>query len=109
MVSRVLQLASFAALASVALSNSADPGPVIVGAIRWDAYFATPGTKAFDDPNFGVVTRTTTGDMSPKKWHYRVPFYGKEVNDTAIEANGNTPEAMGHELQYAADHGIKFW
>jgi len=90
-------------------SAGADPGPVIVGAIRWDAYFATPGTEAFDDPNFGVVSRATTGDMSPKKWHYRVPFFGKEVNDTAIEANGNTPEVMGQELQYAADHGIKFW
>ena len=47
--------------------------------------------------------------MSPKKWHYRVPFYGKEINDTAIIANGNTPEVMGQELQYAQDHGIKFW
>lgn len=81
----------------------------IVGAIRWDAYFSQPGEAAFEDPNFGIVTRTTTNDMSPKKWHYRVPFFGKEINDTAILANGNTPEVMGQELQYAQDHGIKFW
>ena len=81
--------------------------PVIVGAIRWDAYFGTPGTPAFDDPNFGIVTRTTTYDLSPNKWHYRVPFFGKEVNATSIEANGNTPEVMGQELAYAQEHGIQ--
>jgi hypothetical protein len=46
-------------------------------------------------PTFGVVDRT--------------PFFGKEINDTAIIANGNTPEVMGQELQYAQDHGIQFW
>jgi hypothetical protein len=80
-----------------------------VGAIRWDAYFSQPGEPAFDDPNFGIVTRTTTYDMSPKKWHYRVPFFGKEVNDSAIIANGNSPAVMGQELEYARQHGIRFW
>ena len=47
--------------------------------------------------------------MSPKKWHYRVPFFGKEVNDSSIIVNGNTAETMGQELAYAAEHGIKFW
>lgn len=53
--------------------------PPIVGAIRWDAYWSSPGQPAFEEPNFGIVTRTTTGDMSPSKWHYRVPFFGREV------------------------------
>jgi len=47
--------------------------------------------------------------MSPKKYHYRVPFFGKEVNDTSILVNGNTAETMGQEIAYAAEHGIKFW
>lgn len=41
--------------------------------------------------------------------HYRVPFFGEEVNDTAIIANGNSPAIMGAELNYAAQHGIQFW
>ena len=53
--------------------------PPAVGAIRWDAYFSQPGEAVFDDPNAGIVTRTTTFDMSPKEWHYRVPFFGAEV------------------------------
>jgi hypothetical protein len=93
---------------ALGMAAGARPAPT-VGAIRWDAYFSQPGEPAFADPNFGVVTRTTTYDMSPEKWHYRVPFFGKEINSTAIIANGNTPEVMGQELQYAQDHGIKFW
>ena len=64
-------------------------GPAIVGAIRWDAYFATPGTPEFEDANFGIVSRTTTYDMSPKKWHYRLPFFAKEVNDSSVVSLGN--------------------
>lgn len=81
----------------------------VVGAIRWDAYFSQPGMPEYNDHNAGIVARTTTLDMSPAKWHYRLPFFGKEVNNTSIVVNGNTPEAMGKELDYAAQHGIKFW
>lgn len=93
-----------AALAAV--RATAEP---IVGAIRWDAYWGKPGEWQFEDPNYGIVTRTTTYDMSPKQWHYRVPFYGEEINETAITCDGNTQEAMGAELAYAAEYGIKFW
>ena len=33
----------------------------------------------YNDHNAGIVARTTTLDMSPAKWHYRLPFFGKEV------------------------------
>jgi len=87
---RLLGLSSLAAgsFASFQIDGGAaakaSRGPAIVGAIRWDAYFATPGTPAFEDPNFGIVSRTTTYDMSPKKWHYRLPFFAKELNDTSV-------------------------
>ena len=83
--------------------------PPAVGAIRWDAYFSQPGEAVFDDPNAGIVTRTTTFDMSPKEWHYRVPFFGAELNDSAIIANGNSAAVMAQELEYAAQSGINFW
>ena len=34
---------------------------------------------------------------------------GKEVNETAIEANGDSAAVMGKELEYAEAHGIQFW
>ena len=100
---------STAQAASSTSGSSAAPVTPVVGAIRWDAYFSQPGMAAYEDPNFGIVTRTTTVDLSPAKWHYRVPFFGKEVNDTAVIVNGNSPEVMGQELEYAASHGIQFW
>jgi hypothetical protein len=81
----------------------------IVGAIRWDGTFSQPGQPQFEDKNEGVVSRTVTYDLSLPKYHSRVPFFGKEINDTAIVANGNTSEVMGQELDYAASHGIDFW
>ncbi len=48
-------------------------------------------------------------DMSPKEWHYRVPFFGAELNDSAFIANGNSAAVMAQELEYAARSGINFW
>ena len=108
-------LSTTAASAAVVAAGPADDDPSsvaaapIVGAIRWDAYFGKPGMPGFEDPNHGIVARATTYDLSPKKWHYRVPFYGTEINDTAVTANGDTQDAMGKELEYAQQHGIQFW
>lgn len=121
MLRRSLRLASVLALLCVGIGSLVPAPPVAddhvpaprppatVGAIRWDAYFSQPGERAFEDPNFGIVTRTTTFDMSPQQWHYRIPFFGTEVNDTAITANGNSLEVMARELDYAQQTGIKFW
>ena len=38
-----------------------------------------------------------------------MPFFGKEINDTAVVINGDSPDVMGQELKYAAQYGIKFW
>ncbi len=73
--------------------------PVLVGAIRWDGYWGKPGEHKFDDDNFGIVTRTTTNDLSVAEWHYRVPFFGEEINATAITVDGDSPEVMGQELE----------
>ena len=108
----VMMLAPFALCTAAAAAAAAATHSVempVVGAIRWDAYFSQPGMAVYEDHNAGVVARTTTVDMSPKKYHNRVPFFGKEVNDTSILVNGNTAETMGQEIAYAAEHGIKFW
>jgi hypothetical protein len=35
------------------------------------------------------------------RYHYKVPFFGKEINDTAVLVNGNTADIMGQELELA--------
>ena len=57
--------------------------------------------------NAGIVTRATTFDLSVDTWRYRLPFFAKELNDTAVTVNGDTPDVMGQELEYAAQHGVK--
>eukprot|EP01046_Picozoa_sp_COSAG06_P072226 COSAG06_NODE_21035_length_772_cov_0.946508_1_plen_215_part_01 len=101
-------LAAAAAAANAADATAATP-PVVVGAIRWDANFDAPGMESFEDPNHGIVARATTYDLSVARWHYRVPFFGEELNETAIVANGNSADVMGRELEYASKAGIKFW
>ena len=81
----------------------------LVGAIRWDAYFSSPGNPAFDDLHHGVVARTTTYDLSPQRWHYRVPFFGKVLNKTAVVVDGDSAAVIGEELELAWQHGINFW
>ena len=101
-------LAAAAAAANAADATAATP-PVVVGAIRWDANFDAPGMESFEDSNHGIVARATTYDLSVARWHYRVPFFGEELNETAIVANGNSADVMGRELDYASKAGIKFW
>ena len=36
-----------------------------------------------------MVTRTTTYDMSPEKWHYRVPFFGKVGGRGVLEQSSS--------------------
>lgn len=52
----------------------------VVGAIRWDAYFSQPGLPEYEDANFGIVTRTTTKDMSPKEWFVLVYTHFSSMN-----------------------------
>ena len=44
MASLLLLTLSALSVGALASFQSSDRGPAIVGAIRWDAYFATPGT-----------------------------------------------------------------
>ncbi len=60
---------------------------------RWDAWFGAPV-----DANFGLVGRYVTADLGPAKWHYRVPMFGRVLNDSAVDVNGNSSSAMSQEL-----------
>lgn len=71
----------------------------VVGAIRWDAWHG-PASEV------GLTVERT---LAPKRWHYRLPFFGKEVSDDAVEARGNTPEIMDREIAYAHAAGLDYW
>jgi hypothetical protein len=70
-----------------------------VGAIRWDAW---TGDK--DVPGQAVEK-----SLGPKQWHYRLPFYGREVSENKVEARGDSQEVMDKEIAYACEGGLDYW
>ena len=84
-----------------AIGAEAPPPPTkaIVGAIRWDAWFG----------ELGVPGKAVEKSLGPKKWHYRLPFFAKEISDTQVEIRGNTQEIMDREIAYAKAGGLDYW
>ncbi|MEO6187317.1 MAG: discoidin domain-containing protein [Ginsengibacter sp.] len=70
-----------------------------VGAIRWDAW---TGTSNF-------IGQQVEADLSPNKYHYRVPYYGTEVSTDSVTINACTQAIMDQEIQYAAGAGLNYW
>ena len=65
-------------LSFLAFAESTGEGPV-VGAIRWDAWHG-PASEV------GLIVEKT---LSPKHYHYRIPFFGSVTGENAVEARGN--------------------
>ena len=59
------------ALASVLSLACPVVGRLQVGAVRWDAWYGAP------PGNVGIVGRTVTVDLSPERFHYRLPFFAE--------------------------------
>lgn len=76
-----------------------DAARPVVGAIRWDAWFG----------DRGVPGKAVEKSLGPRKWHYRLPFYGKEISDDKVEVRGDTQETMDREIAYAAGAGLDYF
>ncbi len=70
-----------------------------VGAIRWDAW---TGTSNF-------IGQQVEADLSPNQYHYRVPFYGREVSADSVTINACTQAIMDQEIKYATAAGLSYW
>ncbi len=91
-------------LLTTVLSAAETPGTPVattptVGAIRWDAWHG-PASKV------GLIVEKT---LAPAHWHYRLPFYGKEIGENAVEARANTQDIMDREIEYAHRAGLDYW
>lgn len=75
-----------------------EPRPV-VGAIRWDAWHG----------DASYVGQTVEKTLAPEHWHYRLPFFGKEIDENMVEVRGNTQNIMDKEIEYAHAGGLDYW
>ena len=69
----------------------------IVGAIRWDAWTG------------GGITEQVERTLGPKRYHNRVPWFGKVVNDSTVKIDGSPQEVMDREIGLAASAGLDYW
>jgi len=76
-----------------------EPGRVLVGAIRWDAWHG-PASEV------GLIVEKT---LAPAHWHYRLPFFGRVTGENAVEVRGTTPEIMEQEIAFAHQAGLDYW
>jgi hypothetical protein len=86
----------FAGALCFAQSPAARP---VVGAIRWDGWVG-------DASPVGLAVEKS---LSPAHWHYRLPFYGKEISPDQVRVRGNTQDVMDREVDYAAGAGLDYW
>lgn len=71
----------------------------IVGAIRWDAWVG----------NIHPVGLAVERNLSPHQYHYRTPFYSKEISYDSVQCRGATLVVIQKENKYAQYCGINYW
>ena len=81
-------------------TNSDIKARPVVGAIRWDAWH---------NPDKGSAAREVERSLSPKKYHWRAPFFSEILSDTAIRIKGYTQEVVDQEIEYASEMGLDYW
>ena len=63
----------------------------------------TPGLRSFP---VGLMVEKTLG---PRHWHDRLPFYAREVSNSAVEVRGHSQAVMDQEIASASAAGLDYW
>ena len=79
-----------------AAADDVNANDIAVGAIRFDAWFSPP--------NYDNESR-----LDSPKWHSRLPFYAKTLEDDTVEVRGDSQEIVDREIQYASESGLDYW
>lgn len=70
-----------------------------VGAIRWDGCVGELNRAGLEVEHI----------LSPNQYHYRAPFFSKEISYDSIQCRGVTQEIMDQEIAYAKYAGLDYW
>jgi len=72
--------------------------PLLVGAIRWDAWYGD-----------GKVVRAVEASLGQPKYHFRLPWFAQLVGDDKVRINGDSQAIVEQEISYAAQSGLNYW
>ena len=78
----------------------------IPGAIRWDAWYGKSGIAGDSESWVPAAVESTLG---PKRFQFRMPWFGVPSSQYAVSINGGTQAIMDAEITYAAAAGVKYW
>lgn len=81
-------------LAPLAASDDAP----IVGAIRWDAWYGD-----------GNIVKAVEASLGQPKYHFRLPWFARVVNESTVSINGDAQSIMDQEISYAVQAGLNYW
>ena len=70
----------------------------IVGAIRWDGWYGE-----------GNPAQQVQWTLGPRKYHFRLPFFGKVLAESEVRINGDSQAIIDREIAYASDAGLNYW
>jgi hypothetical protein len=79
---------------------------VLAGAIRWDAWIGDLGSGLVDAQSVGLQVERS---LNPHQYHYRAPFFSREIGTDSIQIRGTTQAIMDQEIGYAKNAGIDYW
>jgi len=86
---------------------SKSPDKVLVGAIRWDAWH-TP-VRISENREKGGAVKAVERSLSPKRYHFRAPFFAKIISDSLIQIDGYTQNIVDQEIEFAKQGGLDYW
>ena len=69
----------------------------VVGAIRWDAWTG------------GRITEQVERTLGPRKYHDRLPWFARVLDDTTVKIDGSRQDVMDREIDLAASAGLDYW
>ena len=76
------------------------PSPLLIGAIRWDAWY---------DPANGAVAQAVEADLQPSTYTARAPSFTTVNANGTLAINGDNTAEMTREIQLARAAGINYW
>jgi len=94
---RTALLAALFLAPSAALHAGEDARP-IVGAIRWDGWYGEGG-----------VCQAVESSLGQPKYHFRLPWFARVIENDKVSINGDTQAIMEKEIGYAAQAGLNYW
>ena len=87
-------------LLATSMPAMAQPAPVAIGAIRWDAWYA-PGS---------LPTEAMVRSLSPAPWRARAPFFAEVPPDGApIRFPAPSQAVMDRQIALSAAAGLDYW